>query len=72
MYRQVSMKIEQEDNKQAERDSAGFTVLDLMVAMFIVSLFFLQMKKRTESIWGAVICHSGFNLGMIYSIFYWL
>ena len=39
-------------------------------SMFIVSLIFFEMKKKTDSIWGAVLCHSGFNLGMIYCIFY--
>lgn len=41
-----------------------------VVSMFMVSVLFFQMKKRTNSIWGAVLCHSGFNLGMIYCIFY--
>lgn len=41
-----------------------------VASMFIVSLVFFEMKKRTNSIWGAVLCHSGFNLGMIYAIFY--
>lgn len=40
--------------------------------MFLVSILFFQMKRRTNSIWGAVLCHSGFNLGMIYCIFYLL
>jgi len=41
-----------------------------VLSMFLVSLLFFQMKKSTGSIWGAVICHSGFNCGMVYSIFY--
>lgn len=41
-----------------------------IIGMFIVSITFFQMKKRTDSIWGAIVCHSGFNLGMIYCIFY--
>ena len=41
-----------------------------VLSMFIVSLIFFEMKKRTDSILGAILCHSGFNLGMIYSIFY--
>lgn len=41
-----------------------------VISMFIVSLLFFQMKKQVDSIWGAIICHSGFNLGMIYCIFY--
>ena len=41
-----------------------------MMSMFFVSILFFQMKRITNSIWGAVLCHSGFNLGMIYCIFY--
>lgn len=41
-----------------------------VLSMFLVSLLFFQMKKFSSSIWGAVLCHSGFNLGMIYCIFY--
>lgn len=41
-----------------------------VVSMFVVSILFFQMRKHTDSIWGAVLCHSGFNLGMIYCIFY--
>jgi membrane protease YdiL (CAAX protease family) len=41
-----------------------------VLGMFGASLLFLHFKKRSESIWGAVICHAGFNLGMIFSIFY--
>nr|WP_319509798.1 CPBP family intramembrane glutamic endopeptidase [uncultured Draconibacterium sp.] len=41
-----------------------------VMSMFIVSVLFFQMKKLSNSIWGAELCHSGFNLGMIYCIFY--
>jgi membrane protease YdiL (CAAX protease family) len=41
-------------------------------AMFFVSLLFYQARKYTGSIAGAIVCHSAFNLGMVYSIFYWL
>lgn len=40
--------------------------------MFGLSLLFLYFKKRSASIWGAVVCHAGFNLGMIFCIFYLL
>ena len=43
-----------------------------MTGMFLASLLFSKMKQATGSIWGAVLCHSGFNLGMIYCIFYLL
>ncbi len=41
-------------------------------SMYTISILFIQMKKLTNSILGAVLCHSGFNLGMIYCIFYLL
>ncbi|AZQ64766.1 CPBP family intramembrane metalloprotease [Flammeovirga pectinis] len=41
-----------------------------VISMFIVSLLFIKMKNWTHSIWGAVVGHAGFNLGMIYAIFY--
>lgn len=41
-----------------------------VLSMFFVSVLFYIFKKRAGSIWGAVICHSAFNLGMIYCIFY--
>jgi membrane protease YdiL (CAAX protease family) len=40
--------------------------------MFLVSLVFFRFRKYSESILGAIICHSAFNLGMIYCIFYLL
>ncbi|HPF52714.1 MAG TPA: type II CAAX endopeptidase family protein [Draconibacterium sp.] len=43
-----------------------------VISMFLVSLLFFMMKKKSGSIWGAVLCHAGFNLGMIFSIFYLL
>lgn len=41
-------------------------------AMFLVSVLFFKRKKQTGSLLGAIFCHAGFNLGMIYSIFYLL
>ncbi|HOZ79321.1 MAG TPA: type II CAAX endopeptidase family protein [Ferruginibacter sp.] len=43
-----------------------------VTGMFLTSLLFAYCKRLTHSIWGAVICHSAFNLGMIYCIFYLL
>ncbi len=40
--------------------------------MYLVSVLFFYMKKYYGSIWGAVVCHAGFNLGMIWCIFYLL
>ena len=40
--------------------------------MFLVSVLFFRMKELTGSLMGAIFCHAGFNLGMIYSIFYLL
>lgn len=41
-----------------------------VIGMFLVSIAFFQMKKSSGSILGAILCHAGFNLGMIYCIFY--
>ncbi len=40
-------------------------------AMFIVSRLFFMCKLGSGSIWGAVVAHAGFNLGMSYFIWYW-
>lgn len=41
-----------------------------LAAMFLVSLAFIKMKNKSGSLLGAIFCHAGFNLGMIYCIFY--
>jgi membrane protease YdiL (CAAX protease family) len=41
-------------------------------SMFLVSLLFYYCRKKTSSILGSIICHSAFNLGMIFCIFYLL
>src|SRR5690606_19541135 len=41
-----------------------------MSSMFLASILFFRTKKLTSSLLGAIFCHAGFNLGMIYSIFY--
>ncbi|WP_034256398.1 CPBP family intramembrane glutamic endopeptidase [Adhaeribacter aquaticus] len=43
-----------------------------VLAMFITSLVFIQCKKMTGSIIGAIASHAGFNVSMIYFIFYQL
>ena len=43
-----------------------------VTSMFLVSLLFYHSRKKTGSILGAIFCHSAFNLGMIYCIFYLL
>ena len=43
-----------------------------VVSMFLVSVLFFICKKYSGSILGAILCHAGFNLGMIYCIFYLL
>lgn len=40
--------------------------------MFLLSLLCFAFRKYSGSIIGSVICHSAFNLGMIYCIFYLL
>ena len=41
-----------------------------VAGMFLVSLLFFKMKKLSGSLLGAIFCHAGFNLGMIWCIFY--
>jgi uncharacterized protein len=41
-----------------------------VTSMFLVSLLFFTFRKKSGSILGAIICHSAFNLGMTYCIFY--
>lgn len=41
-----------------------------VMGMFLVSLFFFKMKQRSGSLLGAIFGHAGFNLGMIWCIFY--
>lgn len=43
-----------------------------VTGMFLVSLLFYTSRKQTGSILGAILCHSAFNFGMIYCIFYLL
>jgi len=40
--------------------------------MFLVSVMFFVFRRYSGSIFGAIICHAAFNLGMIYFIFYLL
>ncbi|MEO6453183.1 MAG: CPBP family intramembrane glutamic endopeptidase [Ginsengibacter sp.] len=41
-----------------------------VLSMFLVSILFFIFKKYSGSILGAIVCHSAFNFGMIYCIFY--
>jgi hypothetical protein len=41
-----------------------------VLSIFLVSVLFFVFKKYSGSILGSIICHSAFNLGMIYCIFY--
>jgi membrane protease YdiL (CAAX protease family) len=55
----------------------GFTLYTVPMliwvsSMFLVSVLFYYFKQRSGSLIGAVVCHAGFNLGMIFSIFYLL
>jgi len=49
-----------------------YPTLIWVLSMFLVSILFYVCRKKTGSILGAIICHSAFNLGMIYCIFYHL
>lgn len=48
----------------------GFPTVIWVGSMFLVSLLFFVFKKYSKSLLGAIICHSAFNLGMIFCIFY--
>ena len=41
-----------------------------VTGMFLVSLLFFTFRKLSGSILGAILCHSAFNLGMTFCIFY--
>ncbi|WP_194975893.1 CPBP family intramembrane glutamic endopeptidase [Aquiflexum lacus] len=41
-----------------------------VLSMFTISILFYVCRKRSGSILGAIICHSAFNLGMTYCIFF--
>jgi membrane protease YdiL (CAAX protease family) len=43
-----------------------------MGLMFWASRLFYYCKTRTDSIYGSIFCHAGFNLAMTYFIFYWI
>ena len=43
-----------------------------VIGMFAASLIFIACRKKTGSLLGAILSHAGFNLGMIYFIFYHL
>lgn len=38
--------------------------------MFLTCRIFFICRKRTQSLLGAILCHAGFNLAMMYFIFY--
>ncbi|UOB16313.1 CPBP family intramembrane glutamic endopeptidase [Abyssalbus ytuae] len=40
------------------------------ILVFISSQLFFLCKKKTGSLIGAIVCHAGFNLTMVYFIFY--
>lgn len=41
-----------------------------VIGMFLLSLLFYFCRERSGSIWGAILSHSGFNLGMMGYIFF--
>jgi len=43
-----------------------------MLLMFFTSRLFFYCKKRSGSIYGAILSHAGFNLAMTYFIFYYI
>jgi len=53
-------------------DFFAIPTLIWVISMFLVSLLFYTFRKKSESILGAILCHSAFNLGMTFCIFYLL
>lgn len=49
---------------------AFFPALVWISSMFLASQLFLFCKRKTRSLLGAIVCHAGYNLGMMYFIFY--
>lgn len=43
-----------------------------VVSMFLLGILFYICRRKTWSLLGSIVCHSAFNLGMIFSIFYLL
>lgn len=43
-----------------------------VLSMFSLSLLFFMFRNKSKSILGAIICHSAFNFGMTYCIFYFI
>ncbi len=43
-----------------------------MLLMFLTSRMFFYCKSKTDSIYGAILSHAGFNLAMTYFIFYYI
>ncbi|MDL2304493.1 CPBP family intramembrane metalloprotease [Bacteroides sp. OttesenSCG-928-D19] len=41
-----------------------------VTGMFLLSVLFFICRHKSGSLLGAILCHSAFNLGMIYCIFY--
>lgn len=41
-----------------------------VLCMFLVSILFYYCREKSGSILGSILCHSAFNLGMTYCIFY--
>lgn len=55
-----------------EWDFLTVPTLIWVLSMFVVSVLFYFFRKRSNSLLGSIVCHAGFNLGMIYCIFYLL
>ena len=56
-------------------DSGSWKILFIpailwMILMFLASRLFFYCKSKTDSIYGAIISHAGFNFAMTYFIFY--
>ena len=43
-----------------------------MLLLFFICIFFSMARKKSDSILGAVLAHAGFNLAMMYVIFFYI
>ncbi len=53
-----------------EWDFFALPTIIWVLSMFLASMLFYLSRKKSKSILGAIMCHSAFNLGMTYCIFY--
>jgi uncharacterized protein len=48
----------------------AFAAIIWVVSMFLAGIMFFFFKRKTSSLLGSILCHAGFNLGMVFCIFF--